>query len=467
MEKVNFLKEIKIAGVLVVSVSLICSIIFFFMNYISLQTSTAVVSDRIKQAFTERELIRTDYSAYDTEIGAHQLNECLILTMTLLRSKSIIHDVISPSYTVRRRNVEGSIPRCESLYQEVFSIVDDNNRTIFYHRYLHGHRMLAGILLSSMDISTIHRILSATSYGLLWTIIILAVLKSIFTNRKFNKKPKSIYFSPELFLAIIAVIFLNFYGLQYFGMSLSYAPSAIVLFIFLLYWIWFDPINVTKRHFYAVVAIFAALTAYFEFFNGSAPIGLAMLIGVLSIFGLYNENRASFYKRIIIAPMVYTGTMVMCFLIKLASASIVFGLSIWNDFFGSLLNRMHGDIERDSQIVEYSLFTMARSLTWYLEYIGIGHSIYERMVLVIFIIAVFLGYCILIRKAEDQRQRIAFTAMIASMAVIFGWYILFQQHTVIHVFYMVRMLVWPLAMGMVLIMLAVGKILADTKYYAQ
>ena len=138
----------------------------------------------------------------------------------------------------------------------------------------------------------------------------------------------------------------------------------------------------------------------------------------------------------------------------------MFGAGIFADFWDALLHRINGDLpaEMSPKVIEYlaaygidavrnPVYYMIATYAYWSLLIGWGSSIFGCAL-------VICGVGALIASTVSfYRRRCAFPPALAGcwigMAVLAGWVLLFQNHTVLHAFMMARLLLIPVLCGSV------------------
>ena len=349
MIKKHFLDELKCALLMTSLIVPLFFSIFFLLSFLSLQSPIDRIKVNLRAAFTEGELQDDEWPplALASRIGYNQYNECLIFMATILRGDDVVKTTVSPNILWWWPYGETAWSKCAILRHLVAgpSPPDLSNLLYPYHRYLHGHRVLAGFFLPLFSVSDLRLLLKTVIYVLILTTILKCAIDHLPTSTQ-RSKTRVLGNQADLYPAsmiLVAVAFAAFYGLRYFAMSISHAPSDIVLFAFIVYCLYKDLLKIPANNFYAAVTVYACLTSVFEFLIGAAPLGLAVLIGILALQVDVQTGLQRLLVRAVLGTGVYTATIAACFIMKQLLASIVFGASVWSEFYGNLLWRTWGE----------------------------------------------------------------------------------------------------------------------------
>jgi len=410
---------------------------FFALAYLSLGTDRAALTARINAAFVDGTLDpQASWRHGDTNIGAHQYNDCLILFQAMDDRAPAALRAVSPL----------SVPvdtdqACETLAGFAAGRIAPPTR--HYHQYLHAHTTLARLLLPSLGVSGLRGL-----YKLALTLTLLAgigyALMGLARERRMAEQAAWL----TLFLA-----FSRWFGLESFGQSLGHGPADLVPLAFLLFLMRASAsAPLTQRAAIVGSAIFGALTMQFEFLTGGLPLGLAIVIGALPLALPREEGSATVLLRSVAA---YLSAVVTTAAAKLVLITLVFGPATLFGTGRQLLFRtgLSRTATRDVP-VGWSEFA---DHVW----AGMGslapgmHSLAVGMVLLAGAAGGW-GYRQL-RSVADPAVRLRAVALLGSMLVPLLWMVVFWQHTAEHAWFMDRILVWIIAAGGALFVLAVAE----------
>lgn len=386
-------------------VALATMAIFFMLNHASLGRGGET---RIGAALASGALPSTDRLRGDPVRGDHQFNDCLILGLATDQRYSAVQLTVSPSLRSAPPDV------CRKL-----RMPPDTDRQ-FYHNYIHGHTMLARYLLPVMSVELMRELYRGLTILALMSGLAMCVLQLAKGRRE-----------SAVFGLVIFVLARTF-GLEIFGQSLSHGPSDLILALYLA----FLSVAVLSRGGAIIAsALFGALTMIFEFLTGGIPLGLAAVIG-LTWFALKERN----YHTVALSALAFAIAAITCFAIKIVSVAVVFGHGAVAGMFGQLGTRVAGEPEFANPGVLIGLIDSADSLMP-----GLG-----PMALLLVLLSMGAGGWAVMK---DKRPEVRLLGV--STAVVFGWFMIFNQHSGVHAWFMVRLMAWVIAAGFAAFLLAV------------
>jgi hypothetical protein len=381
---------------LVASVISTCLVAMLFVaNFYSLGLGGRQTVDR---AFASGDLTDQDFLRGDSILGYHQYNDCLILGMALDQRYSRAELTISPSMPFGKNDV------CMNL-QAGRPFTD----RLFYHNYIHGQTALARYLLPLMSVEQIR-----TVYRL--TLSLILVCGIAISLLRFN-----------IVFLIVLLALARAFGLQVFGQSLGHAPSDIVLGGFITF-LAFRTGQLSERTAVIAAAVFGAMTMIFEMMTGGLPLGLAATS--LIWFALKRPN----VWAVASGAIAFTVSAATCLAIKYACVAKVFGPKTLLGVVRDLLTRTDGP----PPVFTHGR-TFAEALLGNTEAMMPGLGPMAGMLL---ILAIGLGALAMVRRPTLDSRILALSNL-----PIFGWFVVFHQHTIVHAWFMDRMLAWPLATG--------------------
>ncbi len=421
------------------------TLIFFVLSILSLRTDNAVELARVHEAFV-RGVVTGDKDAFllgNTDIGAHQWNDCLVLHQAIDRRATTEQLVISPL---------DISPSAETTTPCGDTAAIASGQTItrpggFYHRYLHGHTVLTRLFLAVVSVSGIRHLYS----GIIVFMLMLGIAQTIITMTKGQRVEEGCFWLTTFFIV------LRFYGLETFGQSLAHGPSDMVLIGFLLFLaIGSARGGIDTRQIPTAAAIFGALTIIFEFLTGGIPLGLAVLIGALP-FALRPSDasaREPLARSIGLAVVAFLVASVVVFLIKAVLVVIVFGPGFINDTLQQLAFRM-GLVATPAfgDATPTGLKELMRELLINLDALAAGETFMTLLMLGVSVTAGIWATRTLVGLGRPAIKARAI-ALASSNLLIVGWIIVFMQHTTQHARFMDRILVWTISSGLALFVLA-------------
>ena len=407
---------------------------FLALNYASLGADRGALAAQIRTAFADRQLEVEDAALFsNTDIGVHQYNDCVILFQALDDRASARERAVSPLAP----DLEAGFP---CLRLRTFVGGEQPIPSRFYHRYLHGHTTLARLLVPNLGVRGTREL-----YKLVISALLLIGICYAGAELARGRRGEANAVWLVLFLA-----FTRFYGLEGFGQSLGHGPADAVLLGFLLF---LSRVSasaaLSARALWIGAATLGALTMEFEFLTGGLPLGLALIIGATPFAVVSGTDLA---RATVGAVAAYAGAAVATILGKTVLLIAVFGPSPLVETWRQLLVRT-GVAAAPAGQGAASLGDFVRQFWAALDAMALGMQWLVTGALVLAAVGGGWGYCRL-RAAVDPRARARAVALVASNFAILFWVVLFWQHAVTHAWFMARILVWPIASGAALFVLA-------------
>jgi hypothetical protein len=387
---------------------------------------------------------------YDRTMPIFGGNDCLIASMLAAPIESRLKTAVSPR-----------VPAAENFCAGLTALVSATPIQFrYYHRYLHGDRTVAGLLLAIIPLGIAMQTLRIVCYGLLAVVFVIALA------RRRGGGEKAYRFDA---LLILAATFALFYGLPQFGQLFSFAPTDIVLLGFLLFATLRPLPKLSEGSLTVAVAAFGSAIAALEFLTGGIPIAatLLMLLIVLD----HSGDARSVGRTVLIACTSFGTAVATCFIVVLLVIWTVWGTPEVVDFFQTLLRHVEGSVST----------AVPPALVQWLAAHGIGiavvdHSYLARLLLegtMLTYSAFIIGWgshilgaalvllppwYLLFRAARAvwaggkwaERREVKFAAV---GLIPVTWYLVFTFHTVLHSSYMVRPLTLNVALAAIVLLL--------------
>lgn len=410
-------------------------LLFVGLAHLSLRNGSAAVAGAVNAAFAEQALDReSSWRFGDTEIGAHQYNDCLILYQAMDQRAPAARLAISPlSVPVKTDD------SCAVLADVAAGQAAPAPR--YYHQYLHAHTTLARMLVPAMGVSGLRGL-----YKLALTIALLAGIGTAVIAMTRRRRVAA----HAAWLAIF-LVFARGFGLESFGQSLGHGPADLVAVGFLLF---VQRMSVERalsgRAAVLASGVFGALTMQFEFLTGGLPLGLAIVIGALPLALAQDAGMGATLLR---ATAAYATGAVVTALCKLALVAITFGGAALVAFGRQFLFRA-GLSDVSQRDVPVGPGEFGDHLWAGLEGMAPGMHALIVGLLLIAVAAGIWGWRRLRREGGVARLRA--NAIAASMLVPPLWLVALWQHSAQHAWFMDRILAWDIAAGAMLFALAIG-----------
>ena len=428
------------------------AIVFFALSALSLQTDDVAETARVRDAF-DSQIVRADgaWLGGNVVIGAHQWNDCLVLNQAVNRQAPTTQLIVSPRYTGPLLPTLDPCP-----YANAFA----HGRPIsaqpaFYHRYLHGHTVLARLLLAKLSVNSIRWLYS----GLITTVLMLGIAQVIVTLAEGKRLQESVVWLISLFA------FARFFGLEMIGQSLAHGPSDLVLIGFVLFLTRCSATGgLSPRKVPMVAAIFGALTIIFEFLTGGIPLGLALLVGGLpfALPPLRASNGETVGRIVAEAVLAFSVSIAVIVAIKAILVGVLFGPEELGPIIRQLSYRIGLPAPAIGGEQDNGIAALIANVLGNLGGLAAGQGIMAALLLLISLCAGGWATRRLVSLGDDVIRPRA-VALASSNLAIIGWLVLFMHHTAQHARFMDRILVWTIASGLSLFALAVmnGLTVAD------
>lgn len=410
---------------------------FFALSLVSLRTDRTALAVPINAAFGDGALdSHASWLQGDTGIGAHQYNDCLILYQALDDRAPVALRALSPlSVPLDTDNA------CSAL--AAFASGAKAPPVRFYHQYLHAHTALARLLVPPLGVAGVRGL-----YKLAITLTLLAGIGYALLGLVHRRS-----IPDQIVWLAIFLVFSRWFGLESFGQSLGHGPADLIPLVFLLFLQRASAtVPITPRTAIIASATFGALTMQFEFLTGGIPLGLSVVIGALP---LALPCRGDMAITVIRSAFAYITAIAATAAAKLALVAIVFGPPTLIDLGHQFLFRTGiGSVASRDVPIGWGEY-------WRHDWAGIealapGMHLLAVGMLVVAVSAAGWGYSQL-RVAANAGMRLRAVALLASMLVPPLWMVVFWQHTAEHAWFMDRILVWIIAAGGALFVLAVAQ----------
>jgi hypothetical protein len=212
-------------------------------------------------------------------------------------------------------------------------------------------------------------------------------------------------------------------------------------------------------------ALYGAYVAQFDILSGGIPLGLVI---ISLLVGSSAPDPRAFVRNTSTIVMAFCAAIVFCFAIKLGVASLAEGANLFARHMPALFHRLSGSISRETppeqlklfaEYAEYPLGQIAYLIRIYYPWsriIGWGSPVFGAILAVSGLIA--LGYATVRIAALRQAAGIHVPPQLLGcwlgVGFLIAWVATFWNHTLIHPFFMARMLVIPVMCGAVALVAA-------------
>ena len=383
-------------------------------------------------------------------------NDCLILSMlTVPDGGTAAERIVSPLVPLSDGGVPDGFPpysHCAALASTLAGTADGQGWR--YHRYLHGHRALAGLLLHWLPLGAASALLALAALAPYLAVAGLA-MAALLRRRSADPGRHAAYLTLAVALPLLT-------ALPVYGRSFGFAPSDMVLGIALLAAYRHRAWAARENLLVAGCATFGALTAIFEFLSGGRPAGFVLLVAIAAFEGRHHDAG----RRLALMLAAYALAFGLCFAVKLGSVMIVWGPSELTSVVTQLALRV-GHAEWDvapenaARLAAFGLsvetlqsgrlagtaFAFGK-LAFFSSQLGFG-SLACGLVIVLLGPLVLPWCAVRSRKAgADPAARRVWLLLLLAACVVPFWYVVFLNHTIVHAHFMVRLLAWPTALAL-------------------
>ena len=350
-------------------------------------------------------------------------------------------------------------PPCQAVLQSLTPAPPKSAKPkiYFYDRYIFAQRAIAEILLENFSVHTVTLITTLIDFGAFTLVLVMAW-------RKRNDV-----------VACIAANFLLFGGLSYFGGLLFFAPLDLAHVCILLTAIYVPFGRTSSTRLPLIGALYGAVIAIFEGLSGGIPMALVLLA---LLTGATAADRPSLLQRFSIVAFAFTVAVVTCFAIKLVTVAATFDGGVFALSKSALLYRLHGDTsEASPEVIQRFVEIAPRMVRWLAEFgidvttnsvayliinyafwsflIGWGSSLFGMILVAAGLTFLVVSTFYPGRHCDSDAVAAGLLGCWLGMAVILAWILLFWSHTIVHPFFMGRLLLIPLLCGCVAVCLTV------------
>jgi len=416
-----------------IAVAAIVYAILLALSWVSLGSDPRHATAAVAMAFKNGDLTDADILDTDTRIGAHQFNDCLILDQAIVRSGTRAQMTVTPPNDFADRTTAV----CQELKQ---SVTEGKHGPLnFYQNYIHGHTVLARVLLEVLPVRAIR-----TLYQLIIAALLLAGLTLAMRQALRGGATVNVIFWICFFLA-----FARFFGFEYFAQSLGHGPADAVL---LGYALWLETISFRAQSrpvdFVIPAAAFGALTAIFELLTGGLPLGIALTIAGVAMAERRDDRLNA---SVALACTAFVTAMATMAAIKIVLTEILFGQGAVTSAGRQLFDRLAGSAQFD----QIPPPTVANFIVRVSRGLGEMMGGQPELVVMLLLLTIAFGVAGLVHlRRSDLRERATLVA--ASNLMLVGWIAMFNHHFYVHAWFMTRIFAWTIATGFALFAMAVA-----------
>jgi hypothetical protein len=388
------------------------------------------LAERAMASFESGALSTTDWLPFNSDIGWHQYNDCVILQM-ISNDGSRFAKAIGPIlyYPPEFRRF------CGAFHQ---MLLDENYRTVLesfqYTRYWHGHNAVAAIILSFADFSALRVMLKAAMYISVLGLAVLAWLS-----------PGSLRFFGIGMGGFLGL----FWGLPYYAQSPSHGPGDMAVVLGFVGLVTLLRRGCLADTYLLACGAFGAVAVYMEFLTGLLPTAVAFLAPLSFVgaerAGIGSGRRVDRWLFVALALAAFSFGAVLTVIMKQALATMIFGWPVIDAFSSSLQNyATNPDFGVENRLVGalYALATMVGRWGTILSY----GSLVGAVALFVGSLSAWIAAGVLAIRSRSTSDLDRFFALALGAMLVFVWILLLPTHASGHP-HMVRILVAPIACG--------------------
>lgn len=433
--------------------------LFFALSYASTFVDRKEIAANLEAANARQAFTQTWAKGTGRAIPRFGGNDCLFFETLLQDYPSRLAQAISariPPADAQpaARPSDPTIPACLQLIAALERPDHADPNAIYYHRYLHGQRVVAALALAVVSPEALGWITLLAN-----VVCLLAVLLPALRRWRSEWRERG--------FAAIAATLLLFDGLWLFGIYFSFGLSDLVLSVFLLYAHRRGVAHAPEPAFATAVGLFGAATAIFEFLTGGIPLGLALLLGIVAIDG--PADRIGLIRRALHGSVIFALAILVAFAIKLALVMLLIEPNVLAEFRSALATRTGSsfvaslpppevawvsswgiDVSSLDRHWTYAVLYMLARLGYATFVIGYGSPVAGMTIMAA---AVAITAVMLIRRLRACRDDIAqlrLLILLTSALVMPVWSLVFLSHTLLHAIWMVRPFAWFIALAGIL-----------------
>lgn len=415
----------------VVLVSIVANIIFLALALLTTTVSRDALTERIHQGFESGSLpVETDLRFETWMLG----NECLILQM-ILNDDDRLHQALGPKVYYR----DDDSRQC-SIVRDLIrhGHAKEAPRSFRYTRYWHGHNATAAALLSAMDFASLRFALPLMAYGSIGAL----ALAGLFATGRLRIVGVSIAISGAAFWA-----------LQYFAYSLGHGPADTLFVLgFVLLFLRYGNGRVVNGYACSCAA-FGAVVTYMEFFTGQLPTAAALLLPIGYFLGSQSDPAPALrrkWERALSGLLAFILAAALTIVIKQLLVYFYFGADELTAFTDNLytytqnLDQM-GFQEQDNHLK--SAIYAAGGMIWkWGKVLTYGNNA-AAVALFSATALAWLGAAFMAWRSNSIALRSEFLVCVLGASIVVAWIAVFPFHTLGHGWFMIRMMLAPIALG--------------------
>jgi hypothetical protein len=412
--------------------ALIALCLVLVANMVTQSLLPAPLLYQVRKAFLAGDLPPTTIQDLDRQRGALLYNDCLILGMALNRDPSLGLRIVSPALFESPTDEAMNKDACAILHDVVIGRNSESYRGLPYHRYIAGFVPLAAAIVPGHGVAAYKQTLLILNYTALLALIAAGLVAAAKAMRKGEPPPFYLWAFP----LIIAV----FGGVEFYAQNLSIGLADLGLYGLIAVLFYSRPEEWPLPGLAIIASAFGVYIGMFEFFTGQIPVMLALPVALLAMRARNDfELRRAIATGLQFAAYAVLGILFL-FAEKIVLAVLLGGLDVVTNFSNQLALRI-GD-------GAFGIGKMVLYMAGRADRIGQGSVALGLAYAASATISGFVGLVYLGRRGGFPFHR-ALT-IVASMAVIIVWHIVFRNHSTIHSEFMVRSTSFVFASGWII-----------------
>jgi hypothetical protein len=445
-------EEIRIRLMFLLPAIFLATVLFLAANYTLnaglMLLDKAPVRAHLTEAFESGALGLIESRSRDSWMGVHQTNDCLIFDMAARDTTDRVLYLFAGARTSIKRTPPAG--NCELLRDWLMQDPLETFTEEWYLRYLHGYRAVAIALLEVMPVVAARTVMKIASYG----VFVVCIFMNLVFLWRTGRRDARLALRRQAGYAILAGSLMVFFGLPYFGQSISHAPAILTLGGFIIAWSWLDGRSALNERSAVLLAIpYGLLTAYFEYPTGYIPVGACVIVALVAIgWSRPEENRIwPIFRVLFLVEATFAVSIGMAFVLHVGATALFHadGAEVATLFIERLAFRMSTAAASSAASTTDNTLTLidvGMALLRQLPHLGFFG---ERGAIAA--IGLSLGVCIFgsfdtLCSGSSRATKFRMLMSAGSFLPVAAWIFLFQNHTAIHAAFMVRILaVVPMA----------------------
>jgi hypothetical protein len=420
---------IALTAIVSITVGLASFALFVVASYAALGGDGGVFRQRVADGFLRHQLVEDPYQEGSTTIGSHQWNDCLIIVMAMDERGDRDRLALAPILMAFDRGGPDMGTNPCGVLAALNRGAQPNANLYYYDRYFHGAVVLLRDLIPHASISGIRVLYRKAITACLLLSLALAMI-GLWRRRNL---------AGFAVLSVSAITLMRYFGLESFSQSLGHGPAdaVIALYLLVLCVMAFRPAGIGTT--LVVSALFGTLTIIFELFTGGVPIGLAPFV-------VHPALRPA--TSAAAAAAAFLGAGAVMYLARVVAIAMAGTTGVASDTVSEILRLTILSPEGPH------LGVAAHNLVQSIGVLTGGMGLLSMGTVAIALVAGALGFARIRARDHSSYEREAALMLALSAAVTPLWCLGFTVLMINHAWFTDRVLVWPIAAGFGLFILA-------------